>query len=336
MLYPWQTAAWQALQAQGERQHHALLITGESGIGKLAFGRHLAKTLLCESADLAKPCSVCDACRWLEAGNHPDFRELAPAVDDEEAEGDTKAKKKPSAWITIDQVRELNDFVHLSAHRGGLRVTLVQPAEAMNLAAANALLKTLEEPPPGAMFILVSHQWRRLLPTIRSRCRQLALPVPDKAAALVWLQNQGLADAEAHLAEAGGAPLAAVERADAAVLVLRRAFMAELADPRQLDPLTLAEKLDKQKVEVERVTDWLSRWVYDLARLGLSGSVRYYPDETNRIAPLAKSLDPVKLMRYHDSVLAARKLASHPLNARLVYEQLFFAYQQAVRPMPKG
>ncbi|PHV11727.1 DNA polymerase III subunit delta' [Chitinimonas sp. BJB300] len=336
MLYPWQASAWQALQAQCERHHHALLITGEAGIGKLAFGRHLAATLLCEAAELAKPCGVCDACRWLAAGNHPDFRELTPTVEEEDTENDAKSKKKPSAWITIDQVRELNDFVHLSAHRGGLRVTLVQPAEAMNLAAANALLKTLEEPPSGAVFILISNHWRRLLPTIRSRCRQLALPLPEKAVALSWLQAQDLANAEAHLAEAGGAPLAAIERADATLLAARRAFLAELADPGQLDPLSLAERLDKQKVEVYRVTDWLSRWVYDLARLGLSGSVRYYPDETSRIVSLAKVLDPVRLMRYHDSVLAARKLAFHPLNARLVYEQLFFAYQQAIRPMPKG
>lgn len=336
MLYPWQAAAFQTLQDQAARQHHALLITGEPGIGKLAFARHLAKSLLCESHDRARPCETCDACRWVAAGNHPDYRELCPVGEDEDADSDTKSKKKPSAWISIEQVRELNDFVHLSAHRGGLRVTLVQPAEALNLAAANALLKTLEEPPPGALFILLSHQWRRLLPTIRSRCRQLALPTPDRASALAWLGEQGLSDAEAHLAEAGGAPLAALERADASLLATRRALLAELAEPRQLDPLALAEKLDKQKVEVARLTDWLARWVYDLARLGMADSVRYYPDETGRLAPLASALDPVRLMRFHDTVLAAKKLASHPLNARLVYEQLFFAYQQAVRPMPKG
>ncbi|SFZ78944.1 DNA polymerase III subunit delta' [Chitinimonas taiwanensis] len=336
MLYPWQGTTWQALRAQDARQHHALLITGEPGIGKLAFARHLAKSLLCESTSDAKPCEVCAACRWVEAGNHPDYRELTPVVEDEEADSESKAKKKPSAWITIDQVRELNDFVHLSAHRGGQRVTLVQPAEALNLAAANALLKTLEEPPPGAIFILISHQWRRLLPTIRSRCRQLPMPLPERAQALAWLEAQGLADAAAHLAEAGGAPLAAIERADASALALRRALLAELAEPRQLDPLALAERLDKQKLEVGKVTDWLARWVYDLARLGLADSVRYYPDDMSRLAPLASGLDPVRLMRYHDTVLAAKKLASHPLNARLVYEQLFFAYQQAVRPMPKG
>lgn len=337
MLYPWQEKDWRELIVQDTRLPHALLITGEPGIGKQAFGRHLAKALLCEQGDLQRaPCEVCDACRWFDAGNHPDFRELTPVVEDEDTEPDAKSKKKPSAWITIEQVRELNQFVHLSAHRGGRRVTLIQPAETLNVAAANALLKTLEEPPPGAMFILVSHQWRRLLPTIRSRCRRLALALPEKAEALAWLASQNLADADSYLAEAGGAPLAALQRADPAALTARRSFVRELADPRQLDPMALAERLDKQKIEVASVCDWLSRWLYDLARLGLADSIRYYPDEHSRLAPLASTLDPIRLMRYHDTVLDAKKLASHPLNARLVYEQLLFGYQQAIRSATRG
>jgi DNA polymerase-3 subunit delta' len=337
MRYPWQQADWQALHEQVDQQHHALLLTGEPGIGKLALARHLAHAMLCEALDhAAKPCGVCDACRWLASGNHPDFRELTPAIEADDEADEGKAKKKPSVWITIDQVRELNDFVHLTAHRGGRRVTLIQPAEALNLAAANALLKVLEEPPPGAFFILVSHQWRRLLPTILSRCRRLPLAVPSADQSLDWLKAQGLDDADAYLAEAGGAPLAALARADATLLAARRSFFTELAAPRALDLLALAERLDRQKIEVARVTDWLTRWLHDLASLGLAGSVRYYPDELPRMRPLAEALDPVRLMRYHDQVLDAKRLASHPLNARLVFEQLLFAYQQAVRPVKKG
>ncbi|WP_269533807.1 DNA polymerase III subunit delta' [Chitinimonas sp. BJYL2] len=334
MLYPWQETVWQTLLDQHARLPHALLLTGEPGIGKLAFARHLAQWLLCESHADNKPCGVCDGCRWFLAGNHPDYRELTPAPEEEDDEG--KVKKKAAAWISIDQVRDLNSFVYLSAHRAGRRVTLIQPAEALNAAAANALLKTLEEPPAGAVFILVSHQWRRLLPTILSRCRRLPLPLPEREPALAWLAEQGLDDAGSYLAEAGGAPLAAIERADAGMLAQRRAFLAELADPRQLDPLALAERLDKQKTEVARVADWLSRWVHDLARLGLAQSVRYYPDEITRLDALASKLDPVRLMRYHDTVIEAKRLANHPLNAKLVFEQLLYAYQQAVRPMIKG
>jgi DNA polymerase-3 subunit delta' len=337
MLYPWHHESWRTLTEQIERLPHALLLTGEAGIGKLAFARHLAQALLCESPDLAaKPCGVCDACRWYLAGNHPDFRELSPASEDEGDEDEGKAKKKASQHIAIDQVRELNDFVNLSAHRAGRRVTLVQPAETLNAAAANALLKTLEEPPAGAVFILVSDQWRRLLPTIRSRCRRLPLPLPSAPDALAWLEARGLEDAAAHLAEAGGAPLAALDRADPAALAARQGFLDHLAEPRRLDPLALAEQLDRQKVEVARVTDWLARWVYDLARLGLAQSIRYHPADAARLANLANGSEPVKLMRYHDTVLAAKRLAYHPLNARLVFEQLLFGYQQATRPVARN
>ena len=333
MLYPWQQTEWQQLTSQLDRLPHALLLTGEAGIGKLAFARHLAQSLLCEQGDLARrPCGECDACRWYLAGNHPDFRELTPVVEDEGEEEGSKAKKKPSAYITIEQVRDLNDFVNLSAHRGGRRVTLIHPAEVLNAAAANALLKTLEEPPAGAMFILVSHQWRRLLPTIRSRCRRFPMALPAKMDAMAWLDAAGLEQAEAHLAEAGGAPLAALERADATVMAARERFLRELAQPRQMDPLALAEQLDRQKIEVARVTDWLARWVYDVARLGLSQSIRYHPAEAARLQPLADAVEPIRLMRYHDNLLAAKKLATHPLNARLVFEQLLFGYQQAMRP----
>jgi DNA polymerase-3 subunit delta' len=162
------------------------------------------------------------------------------------------------------------------------------------------------------------------------------MAMPSTEQALAWLAGQGLDDAGAYLAESGGAPLAALARADAGLLAARRSFLAELASPRALDPLAVAERLDRQKVEVARVTDWLLRWVYDLACLGLADSVRYYPDELPHLRPLASSLDPVRLMRYHDQVLDAKRLAGHPLNARLVFEQLLFAYQQAVRSASKG
>lgn len=330
MLYPWHRAAWQRLRAQDARLPHALLLSGEVGIGKLAFARHLAQALLCEGGVPEQaPCGHCDGCRWFELGHHPDYRELAlQSGDGEEEEG---AKKKSSTQITIDQVRELNDFVNLSAHRGGRRVTLIQPADALNLAAANALLKTLEEPPENAMFILVSQQWRRLLPTLRSRCRRLPLPLPERAPALQWLAEQGLEAPERYLDEAGGAPLLALQRAEAGLSKQRQELLDELADPRRLDALKLAERLDRQHVEVVQAVDWLLRWMHDLARVRLAGSPRYFPAETARLAALAGEADVQRLMRYHDDVLEARRLALHPLNPRLVFEQLLFGYQQALR-----
>lgn len=330
MIYPWQIETWQHLQAQFDRLPHAILLTGEAGLGKLDFARHLAYALLCESSDAsAKPCGVCLACRWLDAGNHPDFREITPQNDDEAS--DSKAAKKKSEVIKIDQVRELADFVNLTSHRAGRKVVIVHPAEALNREAANALLKTLEEPPAGAVFILVSHQWRRLLPTLRSRCRRLPMPMPATEIALQWLSEQGLADAEALLAETGGAPLAAISHADAGYGEVRDALLADLAQPAAMDALQVAERLDKAKAEPERVLGWLTRWNYDLLRVALAESVRYYPLRRAALSNIGSQADTRRLLRYQDELIAASRLAHHPLNVRLVFERALLGYLQAVR-----
>lgn len=222
MIYPWQTDDWARLQALRAHWPHALLLYGQAGIGKLAFARHLAKGFLCETPrENGEPCGACAACTWFEQGNHPDYRivvpealaaELPGAADEPKAadadEGGKKTKT-PSKEIKIEQVRALVDFCGIASHRGGARVVVLYPAEALNVAAANALLKTLEEPPSGVVFLLVSARIDRLLPTIVSRCRQWPMTVPAPDAAAAWLAAQNVADANALLAEAGGAPLAA-------------------------------------------------------------------------------------------------------------------------------
>jgi DNA polymerase-3 subunit delta' len=337
MISPWHTAAWQTLMRQCGSLHHALLLTGPQGIGKQAFARHLAQALLCETNTPATlPCGTCLACHWFSEGNHPDFRLIEPVSEEQAEATEPGNRKKPSQWIVIEQIREIEDFAHLSAHRGGRKVAIVSPAEALYPNAANALLKILEEPPPGVQFILVSHQFRRILPTVRSRCQRYPLPVPPQEEALAWLADQNVPDAPILLAEAGGAPLLARALADADVSAQRRLLLDALANPRTLDPLALAEALDKQKTDVGRVADWLTRWVHDLAGLGLAGSLRYYPDQADALAALARELEPRRLMRFQDHVLEAKRHARHPLNIRLVFEQLLMAYQQAVRPVGRN
>ncbi|HGF2963741.1 TPA: DNA polymerase III subunit delta', partial [Burkholderia multivorans] len=219
MIYPWQTDDWNRLQQLRAQWPHALLLHGQAGIGKLQFAQHLARGFLCESPQPnGEPCGTCAACTWFAQGNHPDYRIVLPealageapgAADDAKpADADDSGKKTrtPSKEIKIEQVRALLDFCGVGSHRGGLRVVVLYPAEALNVAASNALLKTLEEPPPGVVFLLVSARIDRLLPTIVSRCRQWPMSVPAPEAAAAWLATQGVDDARALLAEAGGAP----------------------------------------------------------------------------------------------------------------------------------
>ena len=213
-MHPWNQPILDSLASRVERLPHALLVHGAQGVGKLGLAEALAQTLLCESSS-RKPCNACDGCRWFLSGNHPDFRRVEPEAlakqVEYEDEAPAKKPKQPSIEIKIEQVRGLADFLNIGSHRGGRRVALIHPAEHMNPPTANALLKALEEPPGAAMFILVSHRPAQLLPTIRSRCVAVPVPIPPQKTALEWLDKQGVKDPGRALAYAGGAPLRAKE-----------------------------------------------------------------------------------------------------------------------------
>lgn len=240
------------------------------------------------------------------AGSHPDFRRVEPealqkepAVEPEEgAEGGPAKRGKPSIQIKIEQVRELAGFLNVGSHRGRLRVALVHPADDMNENAANALLKGLEEPPAGAVFILVSHRPSRLLPTIRSRCVALPVPIPPAAVALEWLGRQKVRNAERWLAYAGGAPLQALDfaaKADLFERLLERPGAVEDRDALE----ALADAL--QKIALDRA----------LAAFGLPP--KYRTSEGGSPA----SPEAVAWLRYAREMGQHRDLCRHPLNPKL-------------------
>lgn len=314
----------------------ALLLQGRGGIGKFHLAYTLAQALLCESPlESGEPCEHCGACNWFKIGGHPDFRLLEPEAQSAAAEltGETveqgkAADKKVSQFITVAQIRELADFVNLTTHRNGMRIILVHPAEAMNVHAANALLKTLEEPPPGTLFILVSHQPQRLLPTVRSRCQKINAPLPGRAEALQWLRGQDVAEADACLAQSGYAPLAALRLSTEDYQLKRGQILEQLGAPDRFDPLTLAEQGDK--VELAWILNWMQQWVYDLASIGMAGQMRYQPESSAEMNRLAKAINLIELFRFQQELLTAQRALHHPLNNRLVLEQLFFSYWQLV------
>ncbi|RQH07337.1 DNA polymerase III subunit delta' [Paraburkholderia dinghuensis] len=339
MIYPWQTVDWERLQQLRSHWPHALLLHGQAGIGKLHFAQHLAKGLLCEAPKPnGEPCGTCPACNWFDQGNHPDYRIVVPealgaevgaaaAEDNEKAaeKGDDDGKKSRtlSKEIRIEQVRALLNFTGVGSHRGGMRVVVLYPAEALNVAAANALLKTLEEPPAGVVFLLVSARIDRLLPTIISRCRQWPMGTPAPEAATAWLAAQGMADV---LAEAGGAPLAALALANDENRPLRDWTIAQLSAGAGCDAFACGETL--QKLPVPLVLGWLQRWVYDLLAERTAGRPRYFPQANAALARCAAKIDAPALARYLKAVTRQRAVENHPLNARLVFEELFLGYRE--------
>jgi DNA polymerase III subunit delta' len=195
---PWLAPIAARALADRDRWPHALLIAGTEGIGKRALAAHFAQSLLCETGPPdGQACGTCAGCRYVEAGQHPDLMVVEPVEFDEEGNA------TPTDVIKIEAVRRLTDWSQVTSHRGRAKVALIAPAEAMHYSAANALLKTLEEPPAGTFLMLVSHRPGRLPPTIASRCRRLDVPMPDAVDAERWLASQGIGEASRVLAQAG-------------------------------------------------------------------------------------------------------------------------------------
>lgn len=333
-MYPWQASAWTGLQQMRERMPHAILFHGPAGTGKADFLETFAQALLCENVRPdGHACGECASCGWFAQHNHPDYRRVRPeALEDEPSESEeggdgerkSKSTKAPSKEIKIEQIRQLADFMNISTHRQGLRVVVLYPAEALNMPASNALLKTLEEPPPGTVFLLASNSLDRLLPTILSRCRKFALPMPDHAAALAWLKEQGVPDADSWLREQGGAPLAALNASNEGNREDMDALLHFLARPAPDGALRTAEKL--AKAELPALVAWTQRWLYDVFSYKLSGTLRYYPRYQKEVAALAGRAQAAGLLRAIKAVNERRAVADHPLSAKLFVEDMLLEY----------
>jgi len=196
----WQTQAWHTLGIRAERGSlpHALLLGGPEGLGKRAFAEAFVRGRLCERPHEGFACGSCRACALLEAGTHPD-RVLVTLEVNEKTD-------KPRTEIVVEQIRALSARLAMSTQLGGWQIAVIDPADAMNAAAANALLKTLEEPTPASMLLLIADQPWRLPATIRSRCQRVDFAFPSRGESEQWLRGQGIADAARALDAAGGNP----------------------------------------------------------------------------------------------------------------------------------
>ena len=318
MIYPWHESAWRQLAAQWGNRPNAWLLTGRRDTGKTAFARHLAQALLCEQPQAEhQPCGNCPSCHLFAQGSHPDYYELAPELP---AEGESARKL---LQIKIDAVRAVLAPLLQSSVRGGLRVVLVQPAETMNTQAANALLKMLEEPPASVVFLLVTHNKDRLLPTIKSRCRPFLLPAPSAEEALGYLKTQNTPQAEALLAFHSGAPLFAAEPEQDA---MREELCQLLAKPRLLAMLDYAAAFDKQKWPLTVFLDWLHKWLADTALAQQNLPPLYYPQHQAAIFQAASRTRGAALFQLVHTLNRLSPYGRHTLSVRMQIENLLTGY----------
>jgi DNA polymerase III subunit delta' len=307
---PWHAEAWARLQARRERDAlpHALLLAGPAGLGKREFLADFVKGLLCQQPIDGNACGTCRSCHLVAAGTHPDVIALGLGL---RKDGGTRTE------IVVDQVRDLSQRLSMSSQFGGWQVATIDPADAMNAAAANALLKTLEEPTASTILILVADEPARLPATIRSRTQRIDFFMPSHEVSLEWLRGQGVPDAPAALEAAAGNPGLARQWATDGALKQRgevRHDLKALAAGRG-DAMEVVKRW--QATDPARYAWFAAQAATDELRARAAG----------RPAPLESQLDDEALDAWYGKANRAREALRGPLRTDLVLLELIAAWR---------
>ncbi|HEY8711001.1 MAG TPA: DNA polymerase III subunit delta' [Burkholderiaceae bacterium] len=307
---------------------HALLLHGPQGVGQFELALVLAQAWLCEAGhNSARPCGVCASCRLVQAHSHPDLLVLVPealqealqwgAADADEAPSARAGKAKPSQEIKVEAVRTAVSFAQTTSARGRGKAVVLHPAERMNVVSANTLLKTLEEPPGNARFLLSCAAPDALLPTIRSRCQSVVMGLPPVEQATEWLAHQGVADPDAMLAATGGQPQEALawvrQGIDAALWARVPALVGQGASSMFA------------AWPVPRVVDALQKLCHDAACVAAGAAPRYFPAAT-----VPAGADGAALSAWARELGRVSRHAEHPWNVGLMIESLIQQGQHAL------
>ena len=314
--YPWQQSQWDSFVTllEQERLAHALLIAGPEGLGGLTLARAMGQFLLCKAPIGSVACGKCKDCLLLESETHPDFFSVQP-------EGTSSA-------IKVDQIRQVTEFMSKTAQQGGRKVILLAPAEAMNINAANALLKSLEEPTAQTFLLVVSPEPSRLLATIRSRCAKLTLTAPADKEAVEWLTQVGLADSGHLLADAGGQPLKVQQWFEEDFVTHRTRLgqeLQELAEGHK-SPLSVAKAwLEHEPIQV---LDSMLLWVQNAVKQQQAASSQDTPGPEGGIIELLQGVPSQLLFRYWERLTQTKKelLSQSNPNLELLLDELLLGW----------
>jgi len=319
-LYPWQQAPWQQLMNQfsQERLAHSFLCMGAEGLGQFEFANCFAWYMLCQDKK-EQACGACQSCRLLAANTHPDLLIVQP--------------EDGSKVIKIDQIRELVKDVQQTPKLAGYQVVVIDPADTMNRASSNALLKTLEEPPGRVLLFLISHRPAVLPATIISRCHRLNFHVPSNEKVLPWLREQlsPELDAQMLLSLALGQPLTAIELSSGDYLQNRQRWMSYfLPDKSWPTVVELSEKCGKDDVLL--LLEFLQTVLQDLIRLSLQNHTEslIHIDEVHRLSALCQRGDLLKFYDMFDYLLTVKKQyqGQFHLNPQLIIEDVSLKWME--------
>ncbi len=324
MIYPWQNTIWTRIidQVSNDLLPHAILISGATDIGKLQFCKSFMQKLNCTQSDEHdQACGECNNCKLYIAGTHPDIKVLN--IDEETLD-----------QIKIDDIREINQFTTLSRQIAEYKILCINEAHLMNRNAANALLKSLEEPPPFTIIFLITDRVDMLLPTIKSRCQHWKLGVPDFEVVLQWLNAQDpTSDWSATLSIAGGRPLLAKKMHESGLGEERAEFFQDISQFLQSKQKLSNISAKHQNAELERLVKWQQSWCSDLVRceFGNEPATLENPDFRRSLHSLKGRVDLHSLFRFMDKLIEFRRFSSAPLNKRLFIEDMLLRCREVLK-----
>ncbi len=308
-LAPWHDAVWQGLQQRLQRDElpHAILLAGAEGLGKRDLAAHLAAAALCSNRRAGEACGACRSCQLLHSGTHPDLHALNLELN---TQGNLRKE------IVVSQVREMSRTLSMTSQLGGRQVAVIDPADLMNHQAANALLKTLEEPARDTIMVLVADQPWRLPATVRSRCQLFTVHRPARDLALRWLQEHAVEPAEEALDAAGGNPGLARDWHARELLPLHREVLADLRAlaREEVTPLTVSARWADENA---------SQRLWFAARAA-AGEMRGRAGGTG--GRLHSAMDDVAVLDWYQQAVRAREDLRGPLRPALVLFPLLAAW----------
>lgn len=334
-VLPWQSEPWGKMVSHvaNDSLPHAFLFCGNEGIGKELFAKHLSSFLLCDltrgnteksDVEISNPCGQCKQCKLFESETHPDFKFIEP--------------EEGSKSIKVDQIRQLVSFFSQSSQQGGRKVAILSPAESLNNNAANALLKTLEEPSSNSVIILVSHQQGMLLPTIRSRCQMLDFSQPSTSESLAWLAENitepfSDEDIRETLLLANSSPLKTLSYFELGALAEYRLMLEELGAFLKNDCLsTVLATRWNDDIAVLRLS-WVMVWIEQILKLKFGTKLEESHQAKKMFVYLSDKATSLELFSLYSNCLKQYKLflgTSNP-NKILAFEALLHDWSSLMR-----
>lgn len=319
-VYPWQTSVWKTLTQRFPNIGHGILFYGKDGCGKHDFTQHFVSWILCLDKQEQAACGQCTSCLWLKSETHPNYVHISTDEDN----------KKQNAKIKIEKIRDLQPFVQQTGE--GWRVIVIEPAEALNIASANALLKTLEEPGERVMLVLIANHYLKLPATVRSRVQHFALDRVTHSQAQIFLEDKLDSSLRPQIPLLMGLsndmPLQALMLANSEWLKLRAEFLGDwqaLVVQKSM-PMQYASKWNKQLLFSELLT-MFEYLLSDLICVKLNQSVKNYDLDFTVIVDYY-SLE--QLFEIFDELQKFKQLAEQNVQNNLIVDQLFIKLMNVV------